>query len=449
MRHISLFIFLALSPVLALKAQRSALFLNGIGATSKSWGNFIKNASSPKGLYSMDAMEPGSPGQGFNPGLDPVATSAGNMNAMLVANNKTNVLGIGHDGGGIVLRKMANDPNTRLTGIILDGVPNKGSNALRRMLPSNQAPLSEVENLIADLERLRASTSNCTLCDVLGSFKSLTSGVKSLATRYEEYTPGHSTITGLGLPPIPYAVIWGNADTDVFALDRMLSSNGDGATGIYDDQLFIECIKKKLDAKDASIKTKEVEAAFNAITGLFKGVSSILSSVKIGADGKISVDQGKLYDGLSKYIETTGKLIKDIKGINAEAKELLECELVRQVLNAKWNLIVGGGYTAYQYTTTNPDCCWSCYGEPPGDPQDKCFADCFAGNKPKCNQTVTIFQSQPHDGLYSKDEQLLDGAAFTYEAEGINHFQEQAWFKVGGHFRALFDGQNLAFKVPK
>jgi sirohydrochlorin ferrochelatase len=59
---------------------------------------------------------------------------------------------------------------------------------------------------------------------------------------------------------------------------------------------------------------------------------------------------------------------------------------------------------------------------------------------------------EPHDGLLRKSEQLLAGAAKTYEAKGVNHFQEQFWeyAPIGNAFQDLFNGgAGAAFVVPK
>jgi hypothetical protein len=71
-----------------------------------------------------------------------------------------------------------------------------------------------------------------------------------------------------------------------------------------------------------------------------------------------------------------------------------------------------------------------------------------------CTRTITIthYEYEPHDGLLSKSEQLLAGAAKTYEAKKTNHFQEQFWSQqpVKDAFVDLFNGgAGAAFQVPK
>jgi hypothetical protein len=447
MRHIFLLLITTWVANTLNAQSRDVLFLGGIGGTSSDWNYFYINANGFG--YQMNVMDPGPTGQGYFPGLEPVATSASNMNTMLVSSNKTNVLGIGHDGGGIVLRQMAKNSTTPLTGIILDGVPNQGSNATQKMIPGNQNPTTAVDALIASLENLRSATNDCGLCNVLGAFRIFSNNVKANSTRYQEYIPGHPTITSLGQPSIPYAVIWGNANKDNFALDRMLSSNGFAASGTYNDDLYVDCIKKKLDEKRATIQNAQVDAAINAVLGFVKIVKEYSGVVK--EDG--TVDQSKIPGAIQVTIESLQRAIRDARAINAAIADLLECELVHQVLNAQWNLIAGGGYTATSVTVTTTlpaeECCWSCYGEPEEN-QPECFTQCY-NNNPNCTttQTFVTLQSQPHDGLYSKNEQLLAGAANTYEAVQTNHFQEQGWFNTKAYFQPLFDGQNLAFKVPK
>jgi hypothetical protein len=66
--------------------------------------------------------------------------------------------------------------------------------------------------------------------------------------------------------------------------------------------------------------------------------------------------------------------------------------------------------------------------------------------------TITYYQYEPHDGLLSKSEQLLEGAVKTYEVKKVNHFQEQFWSQqpVKDAFVDLFNGNaGIAFRVPK
>ena len=86
------------------------------------------------------------------------------MNQVLDNALATNVLGIGHDGGGLVLRQMAKNTN-RLTGMILCGVPNRGSSAIESMLPINGT--SQINTLINQVLAFRSNAQSCNGCKVI------------------------------------------------------------------------------------------------------------------------------------------------------------------------------------------------------------------------------------------------------------------------------------------
>jgi pimeloyl-ACP methyl ester carboxylesterase len=455
------FLYILLAASVGAVAQspitpRDVLFLGGIGATSLDWHYFKVNIE--VNGYKISALNPGPLGQ-YQPHIDPVATSADKMNALLDANNKTNVLGIGHDGGGIVLRKMANNLDTHLTGIILDGVPNQGSAALRAMIPQNGSTTSAIDDLISGLEQLSNETNNCTNCNILGAFKTLTDNVKSNSERYREYFSDHPTMLGLGLPNTPYAVLWGNANKDNYVLDRLLGSRANAASGTYEDNLYFDCIREKVDKLRQEIKNAKINAIFNSLTNFFNVIAAFQDVVSLDTNTKKPVvDNSKITSAIADAFQAVGDLIKDIQNINAQMTDLLKCELIRAVLNATWNLIVSGGYTATITTVTNTiqltpeECCWQCFGEPDDALVDACLADCYNNNdcvKTISTVTTAVLATKPHDGLYSKEEQLLAGAANTYELSQTNHFQEQSWAHTYTRFQLLFDGQNMAFKVPK
>jgi hypothetical protein len=436
--------------------KRDVLFLGGIGCTSSNWVKFYQNMALAN--YQLNALDPAGGGANYALGDDGVITSSNRVNEYLTTNNRASVLGIGHDGGGIVLREMAKAPSTKLSGIILDGVPNQGSFAIRQMtLENGGGTTTVVEDLVNNLESIRSATNTkCSSCNILGRLRDFSNCVKANSTRYDEYETGSTIIANLGTPTIPYAVIWGNANRDNYMLERLISSKGNQATGTYFDNDFTDCNRALMDKLQKIERRAEVDQVFTILSGFFKTLSSINSVFTVSASGEIDVDEAKLYQALGDLTSSIHQNIRAIRAVSDAAADVAECELIRQVINAHWNLIVSGGYTEQTTTTTvtipaDPaTCCWSCYGEP--DP-DACIADCFSSSPscaPTTQTTVTVsLLTQPSDGLYSKEEQLLGGAATTYEAVQTNHFQEQGWLNTQAYFRPLFDGQNIAFKVPK
>jgi hypothetical protein len=320
--------------------------------------------------------------------------------------------------------------------------------------------------MINDIESYRASTNTkCTSCNILGLLRNLNNCVKANSARYNEYETGADQITSLGTPTIPYAVIWGNANKDNFILERLLSSQGNAAPATYFDDDLTDCNEGLLGDLRKARKRAQVDLVLTALSGFFNTLASFSDVTSVDSSGNVTVDETKLYQALGQLVTTTRQNINAIRATSDATADILGCELIRHIINARWNLIVSGGYSVQSTITTTTttinlpglspeDCCWSCYGE---DDPEACIVECF-NNSTTCGPTTTssttttvtvALISQPTDGLLSKSEQLLDGATNTYEAVHTNHFQEQGWLNTLPYFRPLFDGQNVAFKVPR
>jgi hypothetical protein len=209
------------------------------------------------------------------------------------------------------------------------------------------------------------------------------------------------------------------------------------------DSEYLECYKDEIRDRQA-----EINAAF--LDGIVQSVVTAAEAV-----GKFIKPTGSsIAEGVGKSINSIYEGIKAVRKRDKELAELLECEMVHQGLNGYWNLIVTDGYTAVnQDIVEEYDCCETCYGEPDAQVQGYCFSYCMQLDYP-CTRTTTItyYQYEPHDGLLSKSEQLLEGAVKTYEVKKVNHFQEQFWSQqpVKDAFVDLFNGNaGIAFRVPK
>jgi pimeloyl-ACP methyl ester carboxylesterase len=443
-----------LLPLCAQNTSREVLFMSGSGATSPRWNYFYSNGATPAG-YQMSTTNPLTPVGPYNPSAASVAENANIVNGLIA--NKNNVLGIGHDGGGIVLRQMAKSSNTKLSALILDGVPNQGSNAILQCLPvGNQPPA--ISQFIDKLEDIKSGAQNCQQCQVIDAFKSWTDAIALDAPFYGELTPQSPTITGLGSPTIPTAVIWGNADKDLYALDRLLSSRSNAASGTYGDADYLDCYRRQLEQHLKTIRDAEIDAIFFAVTGLLTNILKAEGAIKI-ENGAPMVDTGKIADALAKLTESIYKAVEKIRFAQKETAEMLECELIHQMMNIHWNMITSGGYQVALQNALLPNDCSYCYEQCSNEADqfmtDICISECFAQCQEGPPPTLTTIPTpvfKPSDGLLSRDEQLLAGAVKTYEAKQTNHFQEQSWVNpaISGPFQDLFDGNaGLAFKVPK
>jgi len=444
-----------------LNAQnRDALWLNGIGATSASWDNAKTAATQTEG-YNLNNISTFS----YAPHQNSVASSATQMNSEISVYN--NVLGIGHDGGGIILRQMAKDPQSKLSAIILDGVPNQGSKTLKKMLPENG--VNQMTAFINEINAFKTGAQSCQACQAITAFSDWVNSVNAFEERYREYTPESPVMSNLGTPSIPYAVIWGNEDEpDGLILTRLLGSR---ANLVIDgkDNGYLECFRDEINDRLQDLNNQTVAAQATAVLGTASAINKLQSAVTI-EDGGIKIDVTKLAESYIGVLTAIQNYITAIKKIDLQLGELLECELVHQALNLRWNLLVSGEFTAVPVEVQVPNavCCDECYSETDPQIQGYCFSVCFDGppvpNSPGfCYQynpqTVYYAVQTPHDGLLTRDEQQLAGAVNTYEAKKTNHFQEQFWFNSANYgfntsvrsaLMDMFNGNiGTPFFVPK
>lgn len=415
--------------------DRNILWLGGIGATSTNWAKFIQSADNQG--YDFNAISTWN----YAPHLNSVNTSSGQMNGELNNGNYTNVLGIGHDGGGIVLRQMANEPNTNLTAIILDGVPNQGSKALEAILPHNG--ISEIDKIIEKLLHFKSNANGCNACGLLSVSQGFFAEIKSFEERYREFLPSSPLISNLGTPSIPYAIIWGNESDDALTLDRLLGSRSNQAINSGLDTDYIECFRDEIEDRRQAINAANLDGLVNSLSGLANSIGKFL---------KKDSTRATALEGVGTTINSIYGAIKSERERNRALAELLECELIHQALNAYWNLIVSDSYEPhYVYIEVPANCEELCADEPDAQVAAWCYYDCLLYGTTE--QIVIEYQQyKKHDGLYSEVEQSLSGAAKTYEAKGMNHFQEQYWeyMQVRDHFADLFQGNvSMAFHVPK
>ncbi len=422
------------------QVSREVLWLEGPGLTSLSWIRAEEAAKRRGYKYFRFDSNP----YDWNTTSQSIPEWAEYFNSK----GRTDVLGIGHDAGGLILRKMnALSPNSGLSAMILDGVPNQGSRLMRSLVPNAPDLPSEAQVLINKLLDLKTQAQGCNGCRMLEAVQRwINSFIASERTRtyYSQMWPTSPLIQDLGLPTIPYAVIWGNEDeSDGLILTRLVASWG----SVYgQDTEYLDCYRRE-------IAQRVRDASDHALVALMQGVAGLAGSL-----AKISTskgDVGKIGEAISGAISTVANGIRARQTLDKELREAFECELIHQALNAQWNLAVSP-YSLVQDTIFIPCIpCDNCADDP--DPQvvGYCFSVCTAyGCQPLelLAYPVEYYTFEPHDGLLTRSEQLLQGAAKTYEARKVNHFQEQFWeyTPIGNAFQDLFNGgAGAAFVVPK
>ncbi|TAK42302.1 MAG: hypothetical protein EPO28_07480 [Saprospiraceae bacterium] len=304
---------------------------------------------------------------------------------------------------------------------------------------------SEAQRMITQMLNLRTQAQSCTGCQ---SMEAIQGWINRFANEdvknyYQQLKPSNSVITNLETPGIPYAVIWGNEDhEDALTLTRLVTSwENAGVSG--DDEAYIDCF-------NSIIEQRIQEANQQFALGLMQSIAQLA-----GAAGKIFTTNPNPGEAIEKAINAAVTALRSMFNLQKEIQEVAECELVHQAMNAQWNLMLAPYETHTGYLDVPCLPCEQCESEEDPQVAGWCWSNCMYGCDPltqSFQEPYTFITFQPHDGLLLKTEQLLAGAAKTYEAKGVNHMQEQFWeyAPIGNAFQDLFNGgAGAAFIVPK
>lgn len=422
---------------------RKILWIKGPAQTSNQWTGAITLAQNALYQFSNVNIWP----YNTNTTANDVPAWADIFNITLEEGEYDNVLGIGHDAGGLILRYMAMNPNqNKLSAMILDGVPNKGGRIFTKLLPDGTQ--SEAQRMVSNLLDLRTQAQSCQACRMLEATQSWlnTFTHPEAAAYYDKLTPEGTTIANMApVPDIPFAVIWGNENDDALTLTRLVGSwYNAGLVG--QDAEYLECYRKELEQRLA-------DAQDNFLIGYLQSVATYAGSIsKFNATSPVSV--GAVMEA---QLNALAIALRAKSNLAKEVREMFECELIHQALNAKWNFMVSD----YQYNvisqTVMLNCipCDNCSEDPDQQVVGYCYSVCdwnCTDPNATVTQTAYYYQYDPHDGLLRYSEQTLDGAQKTYQVKQCNHFQEQFWeyTPVRDAFNDLFmGGAGAAFVVPK
>ena len=460
-----LFLFLFFGGLSSLMAQdRNTIWLYGFPPTSGGWNSSISLARTIGWDFTVANTF------GYPLGGMPISNVGEAMNNTIAGMD--DVLGIGHDAGGIVLRSMAQNPDSKLSAMILVGTPNQGMGVLDKLLsrvPTDPGYKSDVERMIEQLKGLKSAANDCQDCLILDAFEGWAKEIKNNQSDFEELLPNSPTMTNLGAPTIPTAVIWGDATTsDGLSITRLLGSLSQvGLKG--DDRAYLECYQDAIQDRLNALQLQTLNAQVDALLSVASFISKTVKITGSTATNPVGEDiSGDVSANLIALVNDLKNAAIKIKEIDLALSEVFECELVHQALNANWNFMVS---SQYELTSTGvagggqfAQCCEECYddfNEPDGDIIGAyCLSTC-AGGPPYpslpgfCyveNPALEYYYTQvPHDGVLTRDEQLLGGAVKTYRAKA-NHIQEIFWVTpdIASAFNDLFAGNaGPAFAVPQ
>jgi hypothetical protein len=437
--------------------RRQILGMPGPPSTSNLWDSYINQLGSlPPPAYKVEPL--------FDLGVysynSTINTNVNNwINALNVyesqGKNVENVLGLGHDVGGLVLRGLSNDD--RITANILIGVPNRGSNILKEIILNDA---SELNDYIAKLVAARGGV----VCDDCSKVTLLDRMIKEMQVN-ENLLKGGATAPLTGYynnAPIHEntVVIWGNAGNG--GIHSLLGSNS--FLGNVD---LVACQKNKKAIWMKETRKLERLRVISRITGIVNIVSSLFSiTVPIkDENGKVTGNQIDPLKGFSTILSIANGIKADMEAtsrIRDEIRKQLICDIFDNALEAAWKLTIADGKVEWFTTPPNPIECekwWEMYPQgvvntPCTDPDPRvCEYDIYC---PSCWDEYNLYcngtqysQLEPSDLLYTRTEQTIEGHQPTYEIFAA-HGQEQSWSFNGSVTFPIFDGSlGAAYQIPK
>ena len=429
---------------------RNTLWLGGLSQTSQGWGRTPEDLEQYYNydLFNVISLQ-GLDNTTYQPDLG-IYGAAANIDI----GNYPNVLGLGHDSGGLVLRAMANGSNN-LTAIVLDGVPNLGSSAIGFAINSDGSDgETQAEFLIQGIKAIKADE-NCEDCDLVGSFEFWINDMKANKELLSEMTSNSPVINSLNqpenMPQIPYVVFWGSMEE--LSITTLMSSRFFPATGDADQ--FTKCYADALSRAREDANKEFAYSAIDNLSGFFNKAIGFVS--KFFGDNPLSSPL-QIIQSTAAFIETQREEITSqleaIRKRDQELARILRCELANQLLATEWQFALAENGTFITEEVANVpilDCldCFDFDGEESWD--DNYTSNCIDTDCINGVETVTVLIPESNDGLLNRSEQLLSGAAATYHLENTNHFQET---KLENDFsdkiQELFDGgAGAAFVVNK
>jgi hypothetical protein len=294
--------------------------------------------------------------------------------------NFDNILGIGHDVGGLALRGTT---NLKITGKILINVPNNGSGLMQSFFyPTSKQ--KEPMSWIDDLERM-SDYEECGYCDKIENIKKYIENIllsepmlKPASNVPDEY------VRSLTKPdPSNTAVIWSNANG--LTLSDLLGRNN--GLGPVDLQACAE------DGIASSFGRIAHDFLMNAINGI-AGINEISISERINR----------------------------INGADRNTRKNIMCRLSDKKLESDWRLRIVQDKVTY-ISETNSSSCESLNKE-----TFKALVSNFLTPNEAdvlyftyCEPTYSISVIEPTSLLYSKSEQTLGNEYVTKEFKGTHY----------------------------
>lgn len=368
-----------------------------------------------------------------------------------------NVLGLGHDTGGLAIRGLK-ETNSDVTGQILVGTPNRGSNFLRELNSDNASELSPIENFVKNIDEWKGGV-DCPECNKTELLLEYLDRIKDQPYSFGAINDPNSYYNLL--PEVDHsttAVIWGNAEGQT--IGDLLGSTG----GVqYSSNVDLQgCADRLREYAESDIALEEEIRIINSTLGILPSLLELIGGIVDrghGDGGNVNpFDPRTLWELASELIKSnTETLIADIRArhdIDRDIQDLMICELANQRLEAEWIIKVMGEPTGVQQETIeNPNydaalCTFNTYNCQYNQYHPDHATFCL-NQELYCHETVYIWVFEENDLVYTKTEQTIPNSLNEYRI-WANHLQEQQWQRNQGPLIELYSGnRGPAFEVPK
>ncbi len=374
--------------------------------------------------------------------------------------NGTNVFGIAHGYGGLALRQ-AQFSNPNISAMILNGVPNQGSQMVYHLTRQDNNGFTEIEKLIKKIEEV-TKANNCEGCNGLNQWKDWAKEFKDGASSLGQMSNRNDYFEDTPYPTVPFIVMYGLLDRNIYGnfTTGFMDSNGSSTgtpvlKGCFEEQ--IRDAQKKYNHRNQIATIRNVS---NFITNLLSSIGTALKEIK-------DLNPGAFFNYASSMLKNaTEAHIKDIElnfENNIEITRMLRCRLAHQVFEAEWFFLMGPGDVEENTVSVIVDdsfddvglflCQNDCWANYPFDRwnRDMCMMDCANNFGPTYGtKTFYTFIPEPSDGLFTQSEMQLSGSVAEIIMPGVDHFGETRVSEVYDIFNnQIFAGAyGAAFQVP-
>ena len=452
-----LFCLILFCPPGAVAQSRNILFLDGEPALSGSgWGRWGRDL---RDFNNYDVWDLHYHGLLHNESHQPLLGMEGATSRLITEiDTFSNILGIGHSYGGLVLRNLANQTG-QLTAMVLVGTPQRGARFLEwALLSSRGDTLSDAQWVIRAARSLRSNPVCGEACSPLETLEFRINYMNRPENKpmFAEMLPNSQVVQSLNqaaqLPDIPYAVITSEATGSYL---NALAAH----TGLFISSFFIkDCFVEKQQVPHTLARMELQRTAVDSERGFFQRLAG---GVK---DYIAAASPGGMLAAAQNYILSRAEEIKswfsDRKTEDEALADALRCDIADRLLLAEWQLSIQDEEELSVQTkeVTVPFIAqeWHCSSEGAYE-NAGAFQSCISQAGPGLAFEHDILLMPPHDNILTRKEQMLEGADYVYHMEHTNHIQQSyPLHGVDGRhpifpaLQDLFDGNaGAAFAVPK